>query len=167
MDNNPALRQRAEALDASRWRRLHRPAPYQSSTGQTRKRRPNHKQRIVAERGYLNLDLQHEDVAEFFYVPGKCARAYRVVVVRKNISRSRGENVLFDEIRYLFYITTRTDLTAARSCSWPTNAATRKTSSGNSSPASAPCGYRCTTWYPTGCTWSPPPSPGTSNHGSP
>jgi hypothetical protein len=37
-----------------------------------------------------------------------------VVVVRKNISKTRGEQVLFDEIRYLFYITTRTDLTAAQ-----------------------------------------------------
>ncbi len=87
-------------------------APYQTTTGQARARRPNHKQRIVRERGYLNLELHHEDVAEFFYLPGKCARAYRVVVVRKNISRSRGEQVLFDEIRYFFYITTRTDLTA-------------------------------------------------------
>ena len=112
MDASPALRQRAEALDPARWRRLHRPAPYQSTTGTTRARRPNHKQRIVTERGYLNLSLDHEDVAEFYYIPGKCSRAYRVVVVRKNISRSRGENVLFDEIRYFFYVTTRTDLTA-------------------------------------------------------
>ena len=111
MDSTPALRHRAEALEAARWRRLHRPAPDQTSTGRTRKRRPNHKQRIVRERGYLNLELNHEDVAEFCYRPGKCARAYRVIALRKNISRSRGEQVLFDEVRYFFYITTRTDLT--------------------------------------------------------
>jgi hypothetical protein len=35
------------------------------------------------------------------------------VVVRKNISKMKGEQVLFDEIRYLFYITTRTNLSAA------------------------------------------------------
>src|SRR2546430_1748411 len=46
----------------------------------------------------------------FFYIPGKCSRAYRVIALRKNISRSRGEQVLFDEVRYFFYITTRTDL---------------------------------------------------------
>src|SRR5207248_3674108 len=114
MDASPALRQRAEALDASRWRRLHRPAPYQTKTGRTRARRPNHKRRIVRERGYLNLELQHEDLAEFFYIPGKCSRAYRVVVVRKNISQARGEQVLFDEIRYFFYATTRTDLAATQ-----------------------------------------------------
>ncbi len=36
-----------------------------------------------------------------------------MVAVRKNISKTRGEQVLFDEIRYFFYITARTDLTAA------------------------------------------------------
>ena len=65
------------------------------------------------ERGYLNLELNHEDVAEFDYQPGKCRRPYRVVALRKNISKTRGEQALLDEIRYFFYITTRTDLTAA------------------------------------------------------
>jgi hypothetical protein len=113
MDNNAALRSRAEALEESCWTRLHRPAPYQTSTGTTRARRQDHKQRIVAERGYVNLHLHHEDVAEFTYQPGKCGRPYRVVALRKNISKTRGEQVLFDEIRYFFYITTRTDLTPA------------------------------------------------------
>ncbi len=110
MDASPALRGRAEALDEQRWRRLHRLAPYQAATGKTRTRRPNHKRRIVRERGYLHLELDFEDVAEFFYIPGKCSRAYRVIALRKNISRSRGEQVLFDEVRYFFYITTRMDL---------------------------------------------------------
>jgi hypothetical protein len=98
MDNSAPLRSRAEGLDESDWKRLARPAPYQARTGKARARRANHKRRIVKERGYLNLELNYEDVAEFDYRPRKCARAYRVVVVRKNISRSRGEQVLFDEI---------------------------------------------------------------------
>ena len=113
MDANTALRGRAEALDEAAWSRLQRPAAYETSTGQTREREADHKQRIVTERGYLNLSLNHEDVAEFDYQPGKCKRAYRMVVIRKNITKSRGERVLFDEVRYFFYITTRTDLTAA------------------------------------------------------
>jgi hypothetical protein len=113
MDSTAALRSRAEALDESCWTRLKRPAPYQTSTGQTRRREPNHKRRIVHEREYVNLALNHEDIAEFFYQPGKCRRPYRVIALRKNISKTRGEQVLFDEIRYFFYITTRTDLTAA------------------------------------------------------
>jgi hypothetical protein len=113
MDSNAALRSRAEALDEAAWTRLHRPAGHESVTGQTRSREPNHKRRIVVERGYLNLELNGEDVAEFDYQPGKCTRPYRVIALRKNITKSRGEQALIDEIRYFFYITTRTDLTAA------------------------------------------------------
>jgi len=105
-DNIAALRSRAEALDASAWRRLHRPAAYQTKTGSRRARRHNRKRQVIAERGFVNLRLDHEDVAEFTYRPGKCRRAYRVVVVRKNISRMKGEQALIDEVRYFFYFTT-------------------------------------------------------------
>ncbi len=108
MDCNNALRTRAEALDEANWQRLQRPhAP------QKRKRRDNEKQRIVKARGYLKLALNFKDVAEFDYQPGKCDRSYRVVALRKNISKTKGEQTLFDDIRYFFYITTRDDLTPA------------------------------------------------------
>lgn len=105
-DNIAALRNRAEALPDTAWTRLQRPAPYVAKTGQTRRRRHNRKRQVVAERGFLNLRLDYEEVAEFVYRPGKCARGYRVVVVRKNISRMKGEHALIDEIRYFFYFTT-------------------------------------------------------------
>jgi hypothetical protein len=108
-DNIAALRTRAEALDPSAWQRLHRPASYDNKTGTTRARRHNRKQEVVEQRGYLNLRLNHEDVAEFTYRPGKCHRDYRVVAIRKNISRIKGEEPLIDEIRYFFYFTTYTD----------------------------------------------------------
>ncbi len=108
MDNNAALRSRADALDESAWSRLHRPPAYETTTGATRARRENTKQQIVTEREYLNLELNHEDVAVFDYQPRKCRRPYRVVALRKNISRTRGEHVLLEEIRYFFYITTYT-----------------------------------------------------------
>jgi hypothetical protein len=114
LDNSAALRARAEELDESDWTPLRRKPRYRTRTGARRTRRANHKQRIVKERGYLDLRLNCEHVAEFTYRPGKCRRPYRVVVVRKNISRARGEQVLLDEIRYFFYITTRTDLTAGQ-----------------------------------------------------
>jgi hypothetical protein len=113
MDCNDTLRKQAEALPQAAWSRLERPAGYQPATDQTRRREPDHKAAIVKARGYVNLELNFEDVAEFDYQPGKCTRPYRVIALRKNISRSRGEQVLFDEIRYFFYITTRTDLSAA------------------------------------------------------
>jgi hypothetical protein len=107
-DNIAALRTRAEALPAAAWTQLHRPQPYATTAGATRARRHNRKQEVVTERGYLNLRLNYEDIAEFTYRPGKCRRAYRVVVVRKNISRMKGEQALIDEIRYFFYVTTYT-----------------------------------------------------------
>ena len=112
MDNSTALRSRADALAESAWARLDRPAPYQNATGATRARRDDVKAAVVTDREYLNLRLNDEDVAEFDYRPGKCARNYRVIALRKNISRARGEHALIEEIRYFFYITTRTDLTA-------------------------------------------------------
>ena len=113
MDCNSAMRRHAEALDEAAWSRLERPPGYEPTTGQRRQREPDHKAQIVYERGYVNLELNFEDVAEFDYQPGKCTRPYRVIVLRKNITKSRGDHALFDEIRYFFYITTRTDLTAA------------------------------------------------------
>jgi len=114
MDCNQALRSRAEALSEDRWSRLERKPEYETLTEEKRKRyQDNEKDRIVREREYVNLHLDYEDVAEFDYRPGNCSRSYRVVALRKNISKMKGETVLFDEIRYFFYITTRTDLTAA------------------------------------------------------
>ncbi|KZS61129.1 hypothetical protein A4G26_28245 [Mycobacterium kansasii] len=114
MDCNTALRSRAEALDETDWTPLQRPAAAPPRSGQRRQREPNHKRRIVAERGYLNLELNCEHVAEFSYQPGKCGRPYRVIALRKNISKTRGEAALIEEIRCFFYITTRTDPTPAQ-----------------------------------------------------
>ena len=111
MDAHPTLVALAQGVPESQWKSLQRKEKYTTLTSQTRERyQSNEKQRIVVEREYLNLRLNHEEVAEFDYRPGKCSRDYRMVVLRKNISRMKGENVLFDEIRYFFYITTRDDL---------------------------------------------------------
>jgi hypothetical protein len=56
-------------------------------------------------RAFKNLRLEAEDVAEFPYQPTACTKPYRMVVVRKNISVEQGDQRLFDEIRYFFYLT--------------------------------------------------------------
>jgi hypothetical protein len=66
---------------------------------------------IVRERNYKVLRQTAEDIVEFSYRPGKCKRDYRVVALRKNISVERGENVLFCEYRYFFYITNEREMT--------------------------------------------------------
>ncbi len=64
----------AENLGQTRWQRLTRPPTYTTkSDPPDRRRRPaNVKEQIVVERGYQNIRLQSEDVAEFDYQPGKC-----------------------------------------------------------------------------------------------
>ena len=112
-DAQPAMVKRAEGLEEAAWKRLERRPGYTSRTGTTRSKRQDVRGRIVLERGYVNKRLNHEDVAEYEYQPGKCRETYRMVVVRKNISKTKGELTLLDEIRYFFYITTRRDLSAA------------------------------------------------------
>lgn len=96
----------AEALPEGAWKPLERLARYEIATGSRRK--PGRvKEQIVKAKGYKNLRLQGESIAEIDYRPNKCKQSYRLVIVRKNISVQKGENVLFDEIRYFFYITNR------------------------------------------------------------
>ena len=112
-DAQPGMKARAAALDDEAWERLERRPRWLSRTGATRRRRENVRGRIVFERGYVNKRLNHEDVAEYEYRPAKCRKTYRMVVVRKNISKMKGDLTLLDDIRYFFYITTRCDIGAA------------------------------------------------------
>lgn len=73
---------------------------------------PRIKEQVVREKKYKNIRLDCEEVGEFDYQPCACKRAYRVVVLRKNLTIERGEQALFDEIRYFFYITNDREMTA-------------------------------------------------------
>jgi len=104
IDAQPNLVEHAENLLESAWKRLERPAKHTVQT-QRRSRPDNVKEQVVRQREFENIRLASEDVAEFAYRPGKCRRLYRLVVVRKNLSVAKGEQVLFDDVRYFFYIT--------------------------------------------------------------
>jgi hypothetical protein len=101
----------AQQMVESEWEPFERPARYEIET-EPRTRPENVKERIVREREYKNIRLVSEQVAEFPYQPGKCQKPYRMVVVRKNLSVEKGEQVLFDDIRYFFYLTNDTRLSA-------------------------------------------------------
>jgi Transposase DDE domain group 1 len=103
-DAMPNLVQLAEDLPALAWRPLRRPARYEVKT-RPRPHPENVKHKIVSARQFETLRLQSEEVAEFNYQPTACAKTYRMIVVKKNISREKGEVRLFDEVRYFFYIT--------------------------------------------------------------
>ena len=100
----PNLVQIAEDLSKTAWSSLIRQPKYVIET-EPREKPVNVKEQIVKERGYKNIRLQSEDVAQFEYQPVKCHKSYRIVVLRKNLSIEKGEEVLFDDIRYFFYIT--------------------------------------------------------------
>jgi hypothetical protein len=95
---------RAEALPDRAWKPLTRPARYKVQT-RPRQRPDNVKEALVVARAFTNKRLQSEEVAEFNYRPTACRKTYRLVVVRKNLSVAKGEQVLFDEVVYFFYIT--------------------------------------------------------------
>ena len=111
-DARPNVVALAQQIAETSWQQLERPARYEIET-EPRTRPDNVKERIVRERQYKNIRLESEQVAEFVYQPGKCQQAYRMVVVRKNLSVEKGEQVLFDDIRYFFYLTNDTTLSAA------------------------------------------------------
>jgi len=102
----------ADALPARAWTPLVRRPPYAVQT-EPRQRPVNVKEATIVEREFKTLRLKAEAVAEFPYQPTACTKAYRMVVVRKNISVERGDQRLFDEIRYFFYLTNDHETAAA------------------------------------------------------
>ena len=105
MDAMPNLERLAENLPDSAWRELTRKPRSTRKTPQTRAKRPNSKEQFVIEKKYQNKRLEKEFVAEFDYQPTACSRAYRMIVLKKQVSVSRGQLKLFDESPYFFYIT--------------------------------------------------------------
>jgi hypothetical protein len=94
----------AAQLPASEWQPLQRPPRYQVAA-QPRRRPDNVKDAVVKRREFETLRLRSEEVAEFNYQPTACSQEHRMIVVRKNITKEKGELRLFDEVRYFFYIT--------------------------------------------------------------
>lgn len=105
MDAMPNLVELADKLPESAWQELKRKPKSPRKTQQTRAKRPNHKEQFVIDKEYKNKRLTQEWVAEFDYQPTACSRAYRMVVLKKQVSVSQGQLKLFDESPYFFYIT--------------------------------------------------------------
>ena len=104
IDARANLKALADDLPADAFSVLKRPARYRIKTT-PRGTREDHKTPIVVARQYETIRLKGEEVAEFEYRPVACQKAYRVVVLRKRLSREKGQQVLFEEYRYFFYIT--------------------------------------------------------------
>jgi hypothetical protein len=105
------LKDRADELPAEAYSLLKRRPRYQIKTA-PREKPERFKEEIVRERGYENVRLIEEMVAEFDYKPHACKTSYRMIVVRKLVEVEKGQNRLFEEYRYLFYITNDRKMTA-------------------------------------------------------
>jgi hypothetical protein len=108
MDAHPKVVRLAEALEKQAWTPLERLAKYDILT-EPRPKAFRYKEQVVVERQFKNKKLVGEDWAELEYQPLKCGRKYRLIILRKNISVQQAEQVLFEEVRYFFYITNRKD----------------------------------------------------------
>jgi hypothetical protein len=112
MDAHPKAVALAEALPEENWQPLERLPRYEIAT-RPRRKAERVKEALVRFKGYQNKVLVGESVSEIDYQPHKCRRPFRLVIVRKNISVQKAERVLFEEIRYFFYLTNRRDYRAA------------------------------------------------------
>jgi hypothetical protein len=104
IDATETLYEIAGNLPPDAWKTLVRRAKYAVKT-KPRRRPENVKQQVVEAREFEDIRLIREHVAEFRYQPAKCRRAYRVVVVWKELEVHRGQQRLFDDERCFFYIT--------------------------------------------------------------
>ena len=109
LDAHPKVVKLADALPAAAWTKLERLPKYEILT-EPRTKPERVKEAIVRQKGYENIVLVGEDVAEIEYQPEACEQRYRLVILRKNLSVQRGERELFEEVRYFFYLTNRRDL---------------------------------------------------------
>lgn len=104
LDAQPNLVGLAERLPQRVWHPLPRSARYEVAT--TPRNRPaDVKQAVVVRKGYTDLRLVAEEVAEFNYRPGACRRDHLVVVLRKHLIIEKAGQKVGEEVRYFFYIT--------------------------------------------------------------
>ncbi len=108
IDAMPKLVKIVEELPASAWRSLPRRPKYQVRT-KPRAKPENYQEEMVIAREYDNIRLLREEVAEFDYRPVACRQTYRVIVVRKHLSHSKGQQWLFDDTKPLFYLSNDRD----------------------------------------------------------
>jgi hypothetical protein len=111
IDATKRLYELAGELPPEAWKTLVRPAKHAVKT-RPRRRPENVKQQVVEAREFKDIRLLKEHVAEFRYRPVKCRRAYRIVVVWKELEVYEGQKRLFDDARCFFYITNDEEKTA-------------------------------------------------------
>jgi Transposase DDE domain group 1 len=109
-DNIGKLVEKAEEIRAFQWQILDRPVK-ENKSGKERRKKERVKESRVREREYRNITTVGEYVSEFTYKPVKCKKEYRVIALKKILEESKGQQYLFENSRYFFYITNIKDKT--------------------------------------------------------
>ena len=105
MDVTAGLHVKADDLPETAWKTLPRPRPYEART-KGRRRPARVKQQVVDEKGYKDIRLASEEVAEMEYRPVACRHTYRLIILRKRLQvRERDQLEFFPDYRYFFYLT--------------------------------------------------------------
>jgi hypothetical protein len=113
-DASKGLKRRADELDTSEFSSLVRRAKRAFvKQDRRRARAPRVKEEFVRIKGYKNIRLRSEDIAEFEHRPCASKRSYRMVVLRKNLTIERGGIALFEEVRYFFFVTNDRKMSAS------------------------------------------------------
>lgn len=109
LDVTPLRHMHVDDLPESAWKPLQRPPKRQVKT-RPRRRPERVKQQVVEERGFKDIRLVGEEIAEMDYRPAACRHPYRLVIVRKNLEVNEPrQGRLFDDYRYFFYLTNDRD----------------------------------------------------------
>jgi len=99
---------KADLLDEKAWKSLSKNK--RSIKTKRRKKKKNVKREAVIRRNYKDFREKELYVAEFTYQPVKCRKKYRIVVLKKIIDVTEGQQLLFEDCRYFFYITNIWDM---------------------------------------------------------
>ena len=112
-DCTGSLEALADEVPDAAWKPLVRPPRYDVKT-QPRAKPERVKQQIVEQRGFKDIRLVDEEVAEIPYRPTACKHTYRLIIVRKNLTISEPrEERLFDDYKFFFYLTNECEPTPA------------------------------------------------------
>lgn len=103
----------AEGLAPASWKEF--TPPGSATSEQPRARPKNVKNEVIDRRGFKNMRLAREEVAEVPYRPSACKKEYRLIILKKTIHVTTG---LFQDLevetRHFFYLTNRKDFSPSR-----------------------------------------------------
>ena len=142
----------ADDLLPDAWQPLVRPPRYEVKTT-TRARPERVKEQIVRAREFDNIRLESRRGRGDGVSACGLRKTYRLIIVRKNLSVEKGEQVLFADYCYFFYLTNDWQSTPAALVLRANQRCNQENLNANFWAASGRCEHRSTISKATGPTW--------------